>query len=131
MQFMRVLADLLGYTIGSPAFIRMSRILGSETFKSKNQIAGELVSKASQKGVPFSHVVGDSAYLNIEIVTLIESLKKSWVFGCKSDRVVAMPGGRWISLSEWAKTVPRNKFKRVSVRYEKRNTSTTCQGSSI
>jgi hypothetical protein len=96
------------------------QILESETFKSKNQIARELVSKAKQKGVPFSYVVGDSAYLNFETVVLIESLKKSWVFGCKSDRVVAMPGGRWISLSEWAKTVPDQKFKRVSVRYEKK-----------
>ena len=51
-----------------------------------------------------------------KVVTLIEFLKNDWVFGCKSDRVVLMPNG-WMSLSEWAKTLPKDKFKATNVWY--------------
>ncbi|MGI0085300.1 MAG: IS701 family transposase [Nitrososphaerales archaeon] len=97
----------------------VKQILESENFKTKNEIARELISKAFDKGIPFSYVIADSWFLNRETVSLIESLKKDWVFGCKSDRVVLMPSG-WTSLSEWAKTLPKDKFKPVNVWYEKK-----------
>jgi SRSO17 transposase len=97
----------------------VKQILQSENFKSKNEIARDLVSRAYDKGIPFSYVIGDSWFLNGKTVSLIESLRKDWVFGCKSDRVVLMPNG-WMSLSDWSKTLPNDKFKPVNVWYEKK-----------
>jgi hypothetical protein len=57
-------------------------------------------------------------------------LKKDWVFGCKSDRVVLMPNG-WTSLSEWAKTLPNDKFKPVNVWYEKKKHVFYCYASNL
>lgn len=109
----------------------IKRILESESFKTKNDIARELVSKAFQRDIPFSYAIGDSAFLNFETVTVIESLKKSWIFGCKSDRVVQMPG-QWMHLSDWAaKSIPKEKFKPVSVWYEKKKHVFWCYAANL
>jgi len=97
----------------------IAHILESERFRTKNEIARDLIRKAFDKGVPFSYVVADSWFLNCETVGLVESLKKDWFFGCKSDRVVLMPNG-WTSLAEWAGTMPREKFEPASMWYEKK-----------
>src|SRR5487761_141294 len=44
------------------------RILESESFETKNEIARDLTKKAFDKGIPFSHVVADSWFLNSETV---------------------------------------------------------------
>ncbi len=108
----------------------VKQILENENFKTKNEIGRELISKAFDKGIPFSYVIADSWFLNSETVGLIESLKKDWVFGCKSDRVVLMPNG-WTSLSEWAKTLPNDKFKSVNVWYEKKKHVFYCYASNL
>ncbi len=61
---------------------------------------------------------------------MIESLKKDWVFGCKSDRVVLMPNG-WMSLSEWAKALSKDKFKPVNVWYEKKKHVFYCYAANL
>lgn len=86
-------------------------------FKDKNQVARELIGKAHSAGVPFLYVVGDSWFFCRETAELAQSLGKTWIFQSKSDRVVLMPEG-WVHLSEWAKTVPKEKFKPVKVRYK-------------
>ena len=106
------------------------QILESENFKTKNEIARELISKAYDKGIPFSFVIADTWFLNRETVGLIESLKKDWVFGCKSDRVVLMPNG-WMSLSEWAKALSKDKFKPVNVWYEKKKHVFYCYAANL
>ena len=108
----------------------VKQILESENFKTKNEIARELISRAFDKGIPFSYVIADSWFLNSETVSLIESLKKDWVFGCKSDRVVLMPNG-WTSLSEWSKTLPKDKFKPVNVWYEKKKHVFYCYAANL
>ena len=99
----------------------IDQILSEERYKRKNEIARELTTKAFERGIPFSCVVADSIFLCPETVDLIESLNKkiSWVFASKGDRLVQTPSG-WISLSEWAKTIPDGKFKKVRVRYARK-----------
>jgi hypothetical protein len=108
----------------------VKQILENENFKTKNEIARDLISKAFDKGIPFSYVIAASWFLNRETVSLIESLKKDWVFGCKSDRVVLMPNG-WTSLSEWSKTIPKDKFKPVNVWYEKKKHVFYCYAANL
>ncbi len=86
-------------------------------FRDKNQMARELIEKAHSNGIPFLYVVGDSWFFSKETAELAGSLGKTWVFESKSDRVVLMPQG-WIHLSEWATTVPKERFKPIKVRYQ-------------
>ncbi len=94
-------------------------------FRDKNTIARDLISRASAKGVPFSCVTADSWFFNRETVSLVQSLKKDWVFGCKSNRTAILPRGP-TSLSEWAKTIPKEKFMPVNVRYKREKRTFYC-----
>lgn len=89
-----------------------------EKFRDKNQIARELITKAHSKGIPFTCVTADSWYYNHETTSIIQSLGKDWVFGCKSNRLVLLPRG-WTDISEWSKTIPKEKFKAVEVWYKR------------
>jgi SRSO17 transposase len=97
-----------------------------EEFKDKNQVAREFIQKAHLKNVPFLYVVGDSWFFSKDTVELAQSLGKIWVFQSKSDRVVLLPRG-WVSLSAWAKEmIPKEKFKRVEVRYKDKEQTHWC-----
>ena len=97
-----------------------------DEFRDKNQMARKLIEKAHSKGVPFLYVVGDSWFFSKDTVELAQSLGKTWVFQSKSDRVVLLPQG-WVSLSEWARmTIPKEKFKRVKVRYKDKEQTYWC-----
>jgi SRSO17 transposase len=83
-----------------------------KNFKTKLELAQELVERAVKEGVPFSCVVHDSWYFTTRFVRFVEGLGKDWVTRCKSNRLVLM-GGKWTSLFEWAKGLPGEKFERV------------------
>ncbi len=94
-------------------------------FRTKNQMLRELVSKAASKGIPFSCVVADEWFFNEDNTSHIESLGKDWVFESASDRLVMMPKG-WVHLSDWARTLPREKFKPVEVSYQTKKHTYWC-----
>ena len=96
-----------------------------DEFKDKNQVAREFVGKAHSSGIPFLYVVGDSWFFCKETAELATSLGKIWIFQSKSDRVVLMPNG-WVHLSEWTKTIPKEKFKPVKVRYKDKEQKYWC-----
>jgi SRSO17 transposase len=106
-------------------YLKEEQLEDKSEFKDKNRVAREFIQKAHSKGVPFLYVVGDSWFFCRETVELAQSLGKVWVFQSKSDRVVLMPQG-WVSLSEWAKTIPKEKFKRVKVRYKNSDQTYCC-----
>ena len=83
-----------------------------ENFRTKCEFATELVEQAVKRGIPFSCVVFDTWYFNVEFVQFLEGLGKGWVTRCKSNRIV-LSGGRRISISEWAKGLPKGEFERV------------------
>lgn len=92
-----------------------------EKFETKIQLAKELIEAAVGLGIPFSDVVSDCWYLCKRLTSFIESLGKGWIFGCKSNRIIIIDNQR-ISLSDYAKDIPREEFKRV----EKGNKSYWC-----
>lgn len=94
-------------------------------FRDKNTIARDLISKASAKGVPFDCVTADAWFFNKETVSLVQSLRKDWVFGCKSNRTAILPRGP-TSLSEWAKTIPKEEFAPVEVHYKREKRTFYC-----
>ena len=77
---------------------------GKEHFKSKLNLAIELIEEVCSWKIPFSVVVADSWYFCQKIVDYLASIAKSWIFASKSNRKVSVKG-KWISLSEYTKTV--------------------------
>ena len=86
-----------------------------EDFKTKLELARELVEQAVEHEVPFSCVVFDTWYFDVEFVHFVEGFGKDWVTRCKSNRLV-LAGGKWTSLSEWARSLPAENFERVVLR---------------
>lgn len=99
-------------------------------FKDKNQVAREFIQKAHSKGIPFTYVVGDSWFFCRDTAELAQSLGKTWIFQSKSDRVVLMPQG-WVGLSEWAKTLSKDRFRPVKVRYKNSEQTYWCYAANL
>jgi SRSO17 transposase len=84
-------------------------------FKSKNELAQALIAKAVADGFCFDRVVTDVWYFNFENTNYIESLGKDWVAGCKINRLI-QTGNGYVSLSDYLQTLPKEDFKKVSVK---------------
>ena len=97
--------------------IYIKRENAGENFKTKLELAKELIQKAVDREVPFSCVVFDAWYFNHDMTSFIEGLEKDWVASCKGNKHILV-GGRKIRLSEWAAGLQREllrpmKFKRA------------------
>lgn len=88
---------------------------GQPGFKSKIEIAKQLIAKAVDAGFEFDCVVYDVWYFNFEVTSYTESLGKDWVAGCKMNRLV-LTGNGLASLADCLKMVPQEEFKKVSVK---------------
>ena len=88
---------------------------GQTDFKSKIELAKQLIAKAVAEGFCFDCVVYDVWYFNFEVTSYIESLGKDWVSGCKINRII-QTGSGYVSLSDYLQTVPKEEFKKVSVK---------------
>lgn len=88
---------------------------GQTDFKSKIDLAKQLVAKAVTEDFCFDCIVYDVWYFNFELTSYIESLGKDWVSGCKINRII-QTGSGYVSLSDYLQTVPKEEFKKVSVK---------------
>lgn len=73
-------------------------------FRTKIQIAIELVRYAISQGIPFQGVLFDSWYLCKEFVDFLRSEEKDWISVVKSNRNF-IHEGKTISFSDYAKTI--------------------------
>lgn len=80
------------------------------TFKSKIQLAQELIKNAYARGVNFSCVIFDAWYLSSDVVKCIKELKKYWICPLKSNRIVIKQQKR-IPLKEYLSAIPKSLFK--------------------
>ena len=87
----------------------------AEIFKGKIDLAKELIREAVELGIPFSDAVADSWYFCKKLTEFIENLGKSWVFGCKSNRIIIMENKK-IQLSEYEKNLQLKDFKEVEIK---------------
>jgi len=92
--------------------IYIKREQAGKDFKTKLELAADLIKHAVEKGVPFSCVVFDSWYFTTGFVLLVEELGKDWVTRCKCNRLILL-SGKWTPLSEWAKSLPEGNFEQV------------------
>lgn len=83
-----------------------------ENFRTKHELAMELIEQAMEHGISFSCVVFDTWYFSVEFVRFVEKRGKDWVTRAKDNRLV-LEGGMWVSLSEWVKGLSKENFDRV------------------
>ena len=96
-------------------FALFQRDQGQHGFKSKNELAKQLIAKAVSDGFNFDTVVEDIWYFNYDNTSYIESLGKDCVAGCKINRLILF-NGKEVSLADFLKTVPPEEFKGVTLK---------------
>jgi SRSO17 transposase len=87
---------------------------GKEKFKSKLDLAIELIEEAISWKIPFSIVVADSWYFCQKIIDCLACLSKFWIFASKSNRKVSV-NGKWMKLSDYVKILSSDCFKKLSL----------------
>jgi SRSO17 transposase len=82
-------------------------------FKSKIDIAMELVDDAISKGIAFSDIVFDSWYCANRLIRRIESHGLTWISELKSNRNVSFRG-KWVRADELATLIPSDRFRKAT-----------------
>ena len=85
-----------------------------QTYRTKQQLAQELVADAVCHALPFATVLFDGWYLHRDLLATIEQHHKDWIGGCPKDRLVDWQG-RWIQLQAYVKTIPASAYRRYLV----------------
>jgi hypothetical protein len=85
------------------------RVRGA-TFRTKTQLAAQLVRQAVRFGLPFDVVLFDSWYCRKPLIDVIEAENKDWVGGCPKDRNVLLQN-RWTQLQEYIQTIPAAAYR--------------------
>ncbi len=86
-------------------------------FKTKIQLACELIDDAERLKTAASTYLFDAWFLCEETAKNVESYGKAWVSRCKSDRLIALD--KMTSLSDFAKSLPKDSFREIVVRNKK------------
>jgi SRSO17 transposase len=86
-------------------------------FKTKVEMAKELVEKAVGYGLPIDVVIFDSWYMSEELTDFVrEKGIEAYVAEEKSDRMMLSDDSKTeVNLSDWARTIPRESFRPVEV----------------
>ena len=93
---------------------RKEEDVGKEHFRSKLDLAIELIDQAIEANIPFSCVAGDSWYFCDKIIKHLEALHKDWIFASKSNRTINV-SNRWIQLKDFVKELKTEDFKQVTI----------------
>lgn len=83
-------------------------------FKTKYELAKELVEEAVSHDLEIEAVLFDNWYASKDFIRFLQAKPLSWVTRLKSNRNVKI-GGRYVPLKDFASTLPREAFKRVMV----------------
>lgn len=90
-----------------------------EEFKTKIQLAKDIVNYGITQGLPVLTYVFDSWYMCNELTGFIESHNKFWIGSCKSSLLVRGTSDRLLSIAEYHASLPREKFKEMEVNGKK------------
>lgn len=83
-------------------------------FKSKIELACELVDDLLEKKIPFSDLVFDSWYFAEEVINHVEKSNLTWITDAQIDRLISFKG-KWTRAGELSKLIPSVKFTEVNV----------------
>lgn len=98
------------------AYVRTLIGFGSrqQAYRTKQQLAAELVSDAVQHELPFATVLFDSWYLHTQLLDVIEDHHKDWIGGLPKGRLVKWQG-EWLQVQAYLKTIPAQAYRRVAI----------------
>ena len=102
----------LSVPLGFRIYLKQDR--SEAGFKSKLDLAKELVQEAADNGAEFSCVACDTWYSSADFLGFVEGLGKDWVTQFKSNRIVISRDMR--SLAEWAREIPARNFERITLK---------------
>ncbi|MEW6687393.1 MAG: IS701 family transposase [Candidatus Edwardsbacteria bacterium] len=83
-------------------------------FKSKHQLAKELIDDARSKNISFSDIVLDNWYFSNDLIEDIQDAHLSFITESESTRLISFKG-KWVRADELVKLIPIDKFKWVTV----------------
>jgi SRSO17 transposase len=86
---------------------------GSEGFRTKIEIAGELVTKYNSL-IPAQTLVWDSWYTCKQLVDSVEETGKRWIGACRSNLLVWVDG-RYVSIEKWVAAIPEKNFQKIKL----------------
>lgn len=81
------------------------------SFKSKIELATELVEDTISKGISFSYVVFDNWYFSNDFVTDLNNKKIHWISEAEISRLISYRG-KWTRADNLVKVIPCTKFNR-------------------
>jgi SRSO17 transposase len=98
-------------------YVKRKDCADKKQFRTKVEIAKELVEKAVGYGLPIDVVLFDSWYMSEELTSFLKAKGvEAYVSEEKGDRVTLSDDSRTATnLSEWARTIPRESFEPVEV----------------
>jgi hypothetical protein len=83
-------------------------------FKTKIELAQELVEDALQRGLEIQGALFDNWFASKDFIKFLREKGLHWVTRLKSDRNVKIKG-RYVAISEFAAILPRESFRRVQI----------------
>lgn len=87
-------------------------------FRTKIELAMELVDDAEARGIPAEVYLADNWFLCKDLTSKIKSYKKHWIFAVKSNRIINVEN-RNISISDYAKQLPPEAYKIIEIEDKK------------
>lgn len=103
------------YPVGFRQYFKHgSREAGESGFRTKMELAVELVDECEMLGIAAENYVFDAWFLSQELVDHIKTYGKGWISRLKSNRIVHTGKGS-TSVREWAEALPGEAFKEVRV----------------
>jgi hypothetical protein len=83
-------------------------------FRTKTQMAADLVRQAMTWGLPFDTVLFDGWYCRWPLIQVVQEAQKDWVSGCPKARKVLFRG-RWVQLQEFITTLPAEAYRPLKI----------------
>jgi SRSO17 transposase len=83
-------------------------------FKTKIDLAREMVEYALELGLDIQGALFDNWFASKDFIKFLRGKGLHWVTRLKSDRTIKIKG-RYVAISEFASTLPRESFRRVQI----------------
>lgn len=108
------------YPIDFCIYEKEKDVTDEEAFKTKIELALELVTEAVKTHeMPSRTFTFDSWYMSKDMADGIEKLGRDWIGACKSSLLVRIDGNKFVSLEEYAKTIPKKDFMETKIEGER------------
>jgi len=83
-------------------------------FRTKTQLAADLVRQAVAWELPFDVVLFDGWFCRWPLISVIQEMHKDWVSGCPKDRKVLFEN-RWTQLQEFITCIPAEAYRPLKI----------------